>query len=186
MNDAANEFHADVARRGAARRKSGAIISRFFLLFAFLSQLRDSPRIFHAANWVASGCETVLCTLYGKTAEPCDRDAYRSPFRGRCLPPEIAVKKNSTRPVAEEREREEGIARGSERKNGRSLGFHELRLDSSQRTRRALRVRSPDAYRIHSDDASFFLLLRRVTLVSRLPPFHPWAPIPPLFLTPAS
>lgn len=159
-----------------ARRKSGAIISRFFPLFAFLSQLRDSPRIFHAANWVASGCETVhFMRKNGGTvrprcvplAVPRQVPPWRSP---RAV---IGVKKNSTRPVKEEREK------GSERERKRKRAFVRLsrvRLDSSQPTQRALRTIS-DAYRIHSDDddAPFFLLLHRphspaVLSSPRIPP----------------
>lgn len=125
------------------------------------------------------------------------RDAYRSPFRGRCLPgdrrAEMIIKKNSTRPV-------QGGER--ERRTARERAFVRLsrvKLDSGRGTRRALRTIF-DAYRIRSydedDDAPFF---------PSPPPRHPPAVpcpraprVPPspfpargsrslsLFLTPAS
>lgn len=158
VNDAANEFHA------------GEKKVRCYNL-PFLS----SFRLFIPAAWFAaylSRCQLGRvglrnCALRAekrRNRATAMRTARRSAAGAslEIVRAEMVVKKNSTRPVEEKRD---GVGERERKRKCAFVRLSRVRLDSSQRTRQALRTIF-DAYRIHSDndDAPFFLLLRRVTL----------------------
>lgn len=127
---------------------------------SFVVLCPSRARIFHAANWVASNCETVR-EVDGKTS-PSSPTTTRTSVGRRCCCRwlaagassgtlrEIVVKK-SVQPVRGNRRVESGERvrdRAREKERTRWFELSRVKLDSRHRASRTI----SDAYRIHSDD----------------------------------